>query len=53
MKITRVSVDLAKEVFQLHGVNEKGEAIFKRRLTRKNWIKTLQANAEPGCEIGM
>jgi hypothetical protein len=34
MKINRVGVDLAKNVFQLHGVDRKGKALWKRRLTR-------------------
>ena len=29
MKITRVGVDLAKSVFQVHGVDRHGKAIFK------------------------
>ena len=27
MKITTIGIDLAKEVFQMHGVNESGKAI--------------------------
>ena len=30
MKITTVGVDLAKNVFQVHGVDEKGKAVFHR-----------------------
>jgi transposase len=32
MKITRVGVDLAKNVFQVHGVNRSGRSVFKRQL---------------------
>ncbi len=39
MKITRVGVNLAKNVFQVHGVNQAGRTVFKRRLTRKNWLR--------------
>ena len=34
MKITRVGVDLAKNVFQVHGVNRAGRPVFKRQLKR-------------------
>ena len=53
MKITRVGVDLAKNVFQVHGVNQAGRGVFKRRLTRANWLRVLSEHLEPGCEIGM
>jgi transposase len=35
MKISRVGVDLAKNVFQLHGVDRHGETVLKRRLSRE------------------
>lgn len=53
MKISRVGVDLAKNVFQLHGVDRHGETVLKRRLSREKWIRVLVNSAEPGCEIGM
>ena len=53
MKITRVGIDLAKNVFQLHGVERSGKTIWKRRLSRDKWFKALLQNTEPGCEIGM
>jgi len=53
MKINRVGVDLAKNVFQLHGVDHKGKALWKRRLTRGKWLKVLCDTVEPGTEIGM
>ena len=53
MKITRVGVDLAKNVFQLHGVNRSGREVWKRQLKRSTWLKVLSATVEPGCEVGM
>jgi hypothetical protein len=35
MKLSRVGVDLAKNVFQLHGVDRHGKVVWRRRLTRK------------------
>ena len=37
MKIIRVGVDLAKNVFHLHGVDRKGKPVWRRRLTRARW----------------
>lgn len=53
MKITRVGVDLAKNVFQVHGVNRAGRCVWKRQLKRSNWLQVLTETLEPGCEIGM
>lgn len=53
MKLIRVGVDLAKNVFQLHGVDRNEEVALRRRLTRENWLKVLVKAVEPGCEIGM
>jgi transposase len=52
-KLSRVGIDLAKNVFQLHGVYRHGKAVWRRRLTRDKWLKVLLAKVEPGCEIGM
>jgi transposase len=52
-KITRMGVDLAKYVYQLHGVDRIGKCVFKRRLSRKQWLDVVVNNIEPGCEIGM
>lgn len=34
MRITTVGIDLAKNVFQVHGVNEHGNAVMKKQLKR-------------------
>ena len=53
MKLSRVGVDLAKNVFQLHGVDRHGKLVWKRRLSRAKWLQVLLKQVEPGCEIGM
>ena len=53
MKIIRVGVDLAKNVFQVHGVDRNEKPVWKRKLKRDEWIKVLLEKIEPGCEIGM
>jgi transposase len=53
MKINRIGVDLAKNVFQLHGADHKGKAVWKRKLSRDKWLKVLFETAKPGTVIGM
>ena len=53
MKRIRVGVDLAKNVFQVHGIDQSEKAVWRRKLTRENWLKVLRQSVEPGCEIGM
>jgi transposase len=40
-------------VFQLHGVDRHGQAVWRRRLRRGQWLKVLLETVEPGCVIGM
>ncbi|MEN8166650.1 MAG: IS110 family transposase, partial [Pseudomonadota bacterium] len=53
MKLMRVGVDLAKNIFQVHGVDRHEQPVWRRRFTRKNWFKVLLEAVEPGCEIGI
>ena len=53
MKLSRVGIDLAKNVYQLHGVDRTGKTMLKRRLKRHQWFKILLDKAEPDCVIGM
>lgn len=51
MKITTIGIDLAKTAFQVHGVDERGKAVLRKQLKRKDVAKFF-ANLEP-CLIGM
>lgn len=51
MKITTIGIDLAKEVFQVHGVDTHGKAMLRKQLRRGEMAKFF-ANLEP-CLIGM
>ena len=51
MKVTTVGIDLAKNVFQVHGVDERGKSMLRRQLKRKD-IVSFFANL-PLCVIGM
>ena len=51
MKITTVGLDLAKSVFQVHGVDCRGKAVLRKQLKRSE-MATFFANLPP-CLIGM
>jgi transposase len=51
MKITTVGIDLAKNVFQIHGVNAQGKVMLKKQLKRDQ-MAAFFANL-PACLIGM
>ena len=53
MKLIRVGVDLAKSVFQVHGVDRSERTTWRRRLRREEWIGVLRERLEPGGEVGM
>ena len=53
MKLSRVGIDLAKNVYQLHGVDRTGKTMLKRRLKRHQWFKVLLDKTDPDCVIGM
>jgi hypothetical protein len=53
MKLMRIGVDLAKNVFQIHGVDRHEQPIWRQRLPRDRWLQTVLEKIEPGCEIGM
>lgn len=41
MKVTTLGIDLAKNIFQLHGVDQRGVAVVRRRLTRQQLVPFL------------
>ena len=47
MKLIRVGVDLAKSVFQVHGVDRSEKAVWRRKLSREEWLKVLLAERPP------
>ena len=51
MKITTVGLDLAKNVFQVHGVNEHGQPALKKQIKRSQ-VAEFFANL-PACLIGI
>jgi transposase len=51
MQVTTVGLDIAKTVFQIHGVDAKGRAVLRKRL-RRSQLTDFFANL-PVCVIGM
>jgi len=51
MKVTTVGIDLAKNLFQVHGVNEFGKVVIKKQI-RRDQLAEFFVNL-PACLIGM
>ena len=51
MKVTRVGIDLAKTVFQVHGIDEKGKTVLRKQLKRAHVLEFFANLAR--CVIGM
>ena len=49
--VTVLGIDLAKDIFQLHGVDKDGKEVFSKKL-RRNKLAAYVANFKP-CLIGM
>lgn len=49
--VTLLGIDLAKDVFQLHGVNEHGKKIFGKKVSRAELPKLIAKL--PSCKIAM
>jgi transposase len=51
MQITTIGLDLAKNVFQVHGVNEHGKTVLRKQL-RRDQVAPFFANL-PACLVGI
>jgi transposase len=51
MNVTTIGIDLAKSVFQLHGVDAQGAVVFRRKLRRGGVLDFLRDL--PVCLIGL
>ena len=51
MKITRIGMDIAKSVFQLHGVDSHDRAALKKKLKRSEVLAFYRTT--PACEVGI
>lgn len=50
-EISIVGVDLAKQVFQIHGATSDGRAVFRKKLSRPQFAKFM--SALPPCIVAM
>lgn len=50
-EVTVIGLDLAKSVFQVHGVDAQGQVVLRRRLTRRQVLKLFEKL--PACLVGM
>jgi transposase len=50
MQIIRIGLDLAKYVFEVHGVDDHGKAVLRKTL-RRDAVSGFFANLPP-CQIG-
>jgi transposase len=51
MNITTIGIDLAKTVFQIHGVDERGKVALRKAVKRADLVRLL--SSIPPCLIGM
>ncbi|MGH7184276.1 MAG: IS110 family transposase [Nitrospiraceae bacterium] len=51
MYLTTLGIDVAKQVFQLHGVDARGHAVLSRRVKRSQLVEAVASL--PPCVIGM
>lgn len=51
MEISRIGIDIAKRIFQIHGVDKNGKTILKKKLMRDQVLSFI-ANL-PKCLVGM
>jgi transposase len=51
MEAVTIGLDIAKSVFQAHGVDAAGEVVFRRRLTRSRLLDFF--DKQPRCLVGI
>ena len=53
MEITRAGVDIAKSVFQVHGVDCHDQPQWQVKLRRGQWLEALCNRLAAGAKVGM
>lgn len=51
MSVATLGIDLAKRIFQIHGLDERGKTVLRKRLSRNKLLEFL--STLPPCLIGM
>ena len=50
-EVTTIGLDIAKYVFHAHGVDERGRAIFSKRISRGKLLDFFAA--QPSCKVAL
>lgn len=50
-EVSLIGVDLAKQVFQLHGATSDGAVVFRKKLSRRQFLTFMQKH--PACRVAM
>ncbi len=50
-EVTTIGIDIAKNVFQIHGVDAAGEVVIRRQLRRRQVLAFFRK--QPSCLVGM
>ena len=50
-EVTTIGVDIAKNVFQVHGIDAGGEIVIRRQLRRSQVLSFF--NKQPACLVGI
>ena len=51
IQVSTIGLDIAKRVFQVHGVNQAGAVVFRRQLRRTEVLKFFAKL--PPCLVGL
>jgi transposase len=51
MTVSVIGIDIAKRVFQLHGIDDHGRTVLRKRLTRARFL--MEMATHPPCVVGM
>jgi len=51
MSVTTIGIDLAKNVFHIHGVDADGRSVLRRKTSRAGFERLMAGI--PGCLVGM
>jgi len=51
MTIKVIGIDIAKNVFQLHGIDSEGRTLLRKRVRRSEFL--LELSLYPSCLIGL
>src|SRR5215469_9182748 len=51
VKVTRIGLDIAKQIFELHGVDRRGHVVVRKTLRRERVLEYF--SQLPACEVAL